>query len=201
MSALKKHIDDVVEAIVDGMDRAGAGAATRFGHMRTHADEAVMKFGDLDDELAGAASSAARPRPRPGFDAHGDVNPADFATEPDTAYFWSGRVGGPDGVGVEPDARAAASESGGTTLEQLLEARGIAMPEWDDTDESVKDTWTKVSEAYASQVRGDVHVVLGDSIRPGAVWFAEFEKLKANANVTQIIQVHPRTHGGTVIWP
>ncbi|MBS1905236.1 MAG: hypothetical protein JST33_01445 [Actinobacteria bacterium] len=137
------------------------------------------------------------PGARPGFHADGTVNPDDFRTPRDGAYYWSGmwpRKG--DEVAGE-----IASQGNATTLEQLLDERGIELPEWDDTNPATVATWTQVSEAYASGAAGTVHAVLGENIRPNAVWWAELERLKANPNVTQVIKVDPDTLVKTVIWP
>ncbi|WP_300679200.1 hypothetical protein [Nocardioides sp.] len=52
MSALKKHLDDVVEAIVSGFRHAGDGISTKVGHMRTHASDVVSQLKKLDIELS-----------------------------------------------------------------------------------------------------------------------------------------------------
>lgn len=51
--------------------------------------------------------------------------------------------------------------------------------------------------AHAATVRA----VLGDNIRPGAVWWAELDRPIANENVTQVIRIDPDTLGESVIWP
>lgn len=49
-------------------------------------------------------------------------------TEPDTAFFWSGRT---DGVGGADIAADVAKFKGGVTLESMIDANNIKMPEWD----------------------------------------------------------------------
>ncbi|MDJ1115535.1 hypothetical protein [Microbacterium dauci] len=134
---------------------------------------------------------------RPGFNADGSVNPADFVTPRDGAYYWSGmypRNG-------QEIAGEIAGGNGATTLEMLIESRGIEMPEWDADNPATVETWTRVSEAYAAGASGEVRAVLGDNLRPNAVWFTELERLQNNDAVTQIIRVHPDTLVETVIWP
>ncbi|WP_300675972.1 hypothetical protein [Nocardioides sp.] len=66
MSALKKNLDDMVEAVVDGFRHAGTGVSTKVGHMRAHADDAVSQLKKLDDDLAkkGAPSAPSGPKPK-----------------------------------------------------------------------------------------------------------------------------------------
>ena len=49
-------------------------------------------------------------------------------TEPDTAFFWSGRT---DGIGGAENAANIAKSRGGVTLESTIETQNIVMPEWD----------------------------------------------------------------------
>lgn len=49
-------------------------------------------------------------------------------TAADEAFFWSGRT---DGIGGATKALEIAKSKGGTTLEGLIESKGIKMPEWD----------------------------------------------------------------------
>ncbi|MHA3702915.1 WXG100-like domain-containing protein [Jatrophihabitans sp. YIM 134969] len=122
----------------------------------------------------------------------------DFSTDPDTAFFWSGRT---EGIGGADVAGQYASEGGGTTLEQLMEKRGIELPAWDADDPQVVAAWTKASEEYAAGVSGDVRAVIGQEIRPGAVWKDELEVLKHNPNVRTITTIDPKTGVATRIWP
>ncbi|WP_203136969.1 hypothetical protein [Microbacterium sp. JZ31] len=134
---------------------------------------------------------------RPGFNADGTVNPEDFRTRRDGAFYWSG-MWPRDGQAI---AGRIAADNHGTTLEMLIESRRIEMPEWNADDPAVVETWTRVSEAYANGASGVVRAVLGDGIRPNAVWWAELERLKANPDVTQVIRIHPDTLEETVVWP
>ena len=94
-----------------------------------------------------------------------------------------------------------ASSNNATTLEMLIDSRGIAMPEWDADNPAVVDTWTRASEAYAAGASGEVRAVLGDNLRPDAVWWTELDRLKANDDVTRVIRVDPDTLAESVIWP
>ena len=134
----------------------------------------------------------------PGFTAEGALDPAAFTTEKDTAFFWSGRTGS---VGGPEVAGRYAEEGGGTTLEQLMERRGIKLPEWDPDNPAVVDVWTRASESYAQQVSGEVRAVIGENVRPGAVWHTELEALEHNPAVTRITTIDPATGKATVIYP
>jgi hypothetical protein len=133
-----------------------------------------------------------------GFLADGSIDAAAFTTERDTAFFWSGRT---EGVGGEEVAGQYASKGGGTTLEQLMEKRGIKLPAWDADDPEVVRAWTEASKAYADGVSGEVRAVIGENVRPGAVWNEELTALENNPAVTRIIRIDPYTGRQTVIWP
>jgi hypothetical protein len=121
---------------------------------------------------------------------------ADFATEPNKAYFWSGLGRGGDKV-----AAKIASSHGGTTLEQLLETRGIDIPPWDASNPVSVQAWENASQAYAQGASGTVNAVIGDTLRPGNIWETmELPALKTNPNVTEIIQINPTTGSGTSIF-
>lgn len=135
----------------------------------------------------------------PGFRPDGSINPEHFRTPPDSAYFWSGRS---DGVGGAEVAGRYAEDAHGTTLEQVMERRGIEMPEWDADSPDVVRTWGDASAAYAQEANGNVHAVIGDDLRPGNVWETrELDALKDNPNVTSITRIDPRTGEREVIWP
>lgn len=144
-----------------------------------------------------AAATILKDVPK-GFLPDGSIDADAFKTEKDTAFFWSGRT---DGVGGEKIAGQYASDGGGTTLEQLMEERGIKLPEWDPDNPEVVHAWTEASKAYADGVSGQVRAVIGDSMRPGAVWNTEFEALKENPAVTEIIRIDPKTGAQTILWP
>ncbi len=54
--------------------------------------------------------------------------------------------------------------------------------------------WDEISRVYAESAVGTVRVVLGEEVRQGSVWNRiEYETLKANPNVKEIIAVDPHT--------
>lgn len=67
-------------------------------------------------------------------------------TEPDTAFFWSGRT---DGIGGAENAANIAKSRGGVTLESTIEKQKIVMPEWDFNNPSTMEAWDLTSGAYA----------------------------------------------------
>ncbi|MFV0134722.1 hypothetical protein ACLGIH_16055 [Streptomyces sp. HMX87] len=123
-----------------------------------------------------------------------EVVVGDFSTRRGTAYFWSGL-----GAGGEDLAERIATERGGVVLGMLLERRDIAMPAWDGS-QKVEVAWSAVSEEYARQASGVVHVILGPHVRPDAIWYTEFDHLKRNTKVTKVISVDPQTGGEATLW-
>ncbi len=135
----------------------------------------------------------------PGFTPDGTIDPAAFRTNPDSAFFWSGRT---DGIGGPDVAGDLAGAGHGTTLEQLMESRGIKMPEWDADNPAVVDAWSKASATYADEASGTVRAVIGDDLRPGNVWeSSELPALIDNPNVDKIIRIDPATGVEKQIWP
>lgn len=155
----------------------------------------------------------------PGHDTNGEPQTGDgfvgpyplpppelLTPPPDGAFFWSGRTS--DGVGIGPSSSGgngsadlfAASRSG-TTLEGLLERNGISPPKWSFDDPAAEAWWSKVSETYAANARGEVHAVIGPNLRPGGVWQAvELPRLMDNPNVTKIVIIDPETGAETTIF-
>ena len=118
-------------------------------------------------------------------------------TEPDTAFFWSGRT---DGIGGEMVAERIAKGRGGVTLESTLRDKNIIMPGWEDIPE-LKQTWNIVSAAYAEQVSGQVYAVVGNQLRQGNVWeTVELPRLKNNPHVTRITTIDPKTQAEKIIF-
>ena len=113
-----------------------------------------------------------------------------MSTEPNTAFFWSGRT---EGIGGELAAMRIAEARGGTTLEKLLKERGISMPDWNPNDPAVVKAWHDISAAYAAGVSGHVRAVIGKELRPGNVWItSELPALMTNPNVTKITTIDPK---------
>lgn len=124
--------------------------------------------------------------PAPGFRLDGSIDTAAFATDPDTAFFWSGRT---QNVGGESVALEHARAGGGTTLEELMRQRGIELPEWDPDNAEVVSLWSEASAAYADQANGVIRAVVGQDLRPGNVWeSAELPVLRESPNVTKIVR-------------
>lgn len=118
-------------------------------------------------------------------------------TTPDTAFFWSGRT---NGIGGELVAKDIASRNGGVTLEMMIEANHVNMPAWS-SDPLVQKAWGDISQAYASQVTGEVRAVIGDTVRTDSIWLTrELPNLMSNPNVTKIITIDPFTLVETVIF-
>jgi hypothetical protein len=123
-----------------------------------------------------------------------EVVVGDFSTRRSTAYFWSGL-----GAGGEDIAEKIATERKGVTLGMLLEQRNITMPTWDGS-QKVEVAWSAVSEEYARQAAGVVHVILGPYVRPNAIWYTEFENLKRNAKVTKVVSVDSQNGSETTLY-
>ena len=119
-------------------------------------------------------------------------------TEPDTAFFWSGRT---EGIGGADTAANIAKGKGGVTLESIIEAKKIVMPEWDFNNPSTMEAWDLASGAYAEQVSGEIRAVVGSELRTGNIWEnIELPRLKANPNVTKITIIDPKTQMETIIF-
>ena len=119
-------------------------------------------------------------------------------TEPDTAYFWSGRT---DGVGGAETAKNIAKSNGGVTLEYLIEKENIDIPEWDFNKPETMKAWQLASDAYAEQVSGNVTAVVGKNLRDGNIWEnVELPRLKNNDNVSKITIIDPKTNEKSIIF-
>ena len=119
-------------------------------------------------------------------------------TEPDTAFFWSGRT---EGIGGADTAANIAKGKGGVTLESIIEAKKIVMPEWDFNNPSTMEAWDLASGAYAEQVSGEIRAVVGSELRTGNIWEnIELPRLEANPNVTKITIIDPKTQMETIIF-
>lgn len=113
------------------------------------------------------------------------------ATNPNEAVFWSGKT---DGTGGVEAAKPIASRTGGQTLEQLIESRGISMPAYDPTVPSSVQAWQDLSREFARNASGDVTVVLGSQLRPLNIWQTiEFPELMRNPAVSRVISIDPKT--------
>lgn len=121
-----------------------------------------------------------------------------FKTDPDTAFFWSGRT---DGIGGMDVAKKIAKNKGGVTLESTIDDTNIVMPEWDFNAPSSVTAWEEASNVYAEQVSGEIRAVVGSELRPGNIWEnIELPRLKANPNVTKITTIDPKTGVEKIIF-
>lgn len=140
----------------------------------------------------------------PGVMAEGDFgylnqNPKSIvSTDKDEAFFWSGRTAGIGGANVAQDI---AKVYGGTTLESLIEARGVKMPAWDTNNTATVQAWKNIAAEYAQGASGTVRAVIGENMRPGNVWeVAELPALKNNPKVTKIVTIDPATGKENIIF-
>jgi hypothetical protein len=86
-------------------------------------------------------------------------------------------------------------------LESLVERNGISAPKWSFDDPAAEEWWSKVSETYAANARGEVCAVIGPDLRPGGVWqTVELPRLMNNPNVTKIVIIDPETGTETMIF-
>lgn len=161
------------------------------GHESSHSDDDTAEQPRSPDGFVG-------PYPLPA--------PELLTPPPDGAFFWSGRTS--DGIGIGPTSAGgngsadlyAASHSG-TTLEGLLERNGITPPKWSFDDPAAEEWWSKVSETYAANSRGEIRAVIGSDLRPGGVWQSvELPRLMNNPNVTKIVIIDPETGAETTIF-
>jgi hypothetical protein len=126
------------------------------------------------------------------------------ATDPNSAYYWSGRDA--DGIGVGPDgsgiAERIAEGTHGTTLEMTLAENGMdELPVWNRHDPESVRFWEDASTAYADNARGDVTAVVGSDLRPGNIWQnVEIPRLRENPDVNRIYQINPDTGEVTLIF-
>jgi len=112
-------------------------------------------------------------------------------TEPNSAFFWSGKT---ENIGGAVVAEQIAKSKSGTTLELLIKKKNVNIPEWNLNDPLSIRAWEEVSEVYAIQVSGEVKAVVGTHLRPGNIWEnIELPRLKNNENVTQITTIDPKT--------
>ena len=118
-------------------------------------------------------------------------------TEPNTAFFWSGRT---NGIGGQHIAADIAKSNGGTILEMLIEARKIIMPTWDQNNQASIKAWEDISSEYATCASGTLTGVIGKDLRPGNIWEnRELPALKNNPNIIIVI-IDPKTKISTVIF-
>jgi len=103
--------------------------------------------GGLAGAKGGAAFNAWRNTPKSLINLK-EIEPQ-LATDPDSAFFWSGRT---ESVGGPEIAEAIAKSRDGVTLESTLTDKNIEMPRWDPKDPLSIKVWEEVSASYARQV-------------------------------------------------
>lgn len=206
---IQKQIDAAVEARGDNELAMAAGA------MATALNEVFMptalwelipigkaaKIAKKGAQLAGIVQKGDRvrggtPRSRKASGQGGGyVSKQNLVeTKPDEAFFWSGRSKDAAGKtrGGPEDAARIARENGGTTLETLIEERGIKMPDWDPTNPASIKAWENLSADYAAGASGKVRAVIGKDLRPGNIWETrELPALMSNPKVTRIVTIDP----------
>lgn len=125
-------------------------------------------------------------------------------TDPNEAYYWSGRDS--NGVGVGPDgsriAERLAAEANATTLKMLLERKGmVPVPGWDVAEPETIRFWDEAAKAYAENACGTVTAIVGCDVRPDNIWQrVEVPRLTNNPKVTEIIQIDPDSRRSKVIF-
>ncbi|WP_430868278.1 hypothetical protein [Demequina aurantiaca] len=159
-----------------------------------------LHHGDVVD-MSNYHSTADTPKTH---DGPANFKAEDFETRQGEATFWSGRseVSSGEILGSGGIASEFASGSHRTTLENTLNERGITIPDYDaDVADTVK-AWDDASAHYAAGARGDVTVVLGNSVRPNSIWESiEFPRLQSNPLITSISAVDAITGTVKQLWP
>lgn len=109
---------------------------------------------------------------------------------PNTSWFWTGRRGAcaSEADGVISLSKSLASSHGGSTLEQRLANKKVAMPQFGSSP-AAKAAWRFASGTYATQASGTAFVVLGKCVRPGNTWeTTELPTLQKGGKVTCVFQ-------------
>jgi hypothetical protein len=117
-------------------------------------------------------------------------------TGPGQAVFWSGRTGK---VSSRVAAAEYAKKTGGKTLAMAMGDAGIPLPipPRPGPSREAKDErqWATPSKKFAQKAQGEIHVFLGDRIRPYSVYMNhEKGPLMNNPKVTKITEHY---HDGT----
>ena len=196
---LIRPIQQMFDLVIPKMTKGMAEGQVRYAR---HLEEIAEAFERTDKSHVSASVHPDQVK------AFGDSVTGDVTTGPGQAVFWTGRTRtGPDPKSDFVDAgeqnghflaQEFARSRGTTTIEGLIEDRGIDMPAWSEEVE-VQERWMEISKRYASGVSGDVYVVMGRSVRKGAVWHEEFTALKKNVDVTRVIKIDLTTGRESVI--
>ncbi|MFT3799078.1 hypothetical protein [Microbacterium sp.] len=207
MSALKSVFRELKQAGLTGFASLTHKLHQLFDAMDNQLDDIVKKlraqdhFDALDTPKTPDHPRISPPRPdgtyEPGTLPSLDELRILTKTDPDTAYYWSGRDLNGNGVGPEGSgiAEQMATARGGQTLEQTLAANGVdPLPVWNEADSESVRFWTDASAAFAENANGTVHAVVGSDLRPGNIWqTVEVPRLLDNQNVTSVIEINVDT--------
>lgn len=206
MSAMKSVFRELRQAVLDGMAHSKDKLHQLADNLTDHLDNLIRQVRGIDT-FDGSDLSTPSVRPynpirgedglyRPGSLPSKDDLRILTRSEPDSAFYWSGRDSNGDGVGPDDSglAEQIATANNGQTLEQTLRANGISpLPRWNRDDPEVLRFWEEASAAFAENASGEVRAVIGD-LRVGNIWETiEVPRLIENPNVTIINQIDPDT--------
>jgi hypothetical protein len=163
----------------------------------------LLRFADGTTARVGSEEARLLARARIDNNFYSEGAPISYGTSalvtnPDEAFFWTGRS---DGVGGASVAADIAKQHRGKTLEELLSTRQILMPDFDPADPVTVNAWIDVSVELAKYASGEVRAVVGTTRRPKNIWETyELPTLMKNPSVTKIISVDPKTRLETVLF-
>lgn len=215
-----------ISSKLTGLLRSCGKLGDLLNELRALMNQGVEKFSDVLGKGSSPQPHASAPRtPRPKWGDEngkvdirsvldtetpeppvGPVNPSDvvFDIPRDGHVFWSGRTdiateAGTGTYGSSGIAAGLARQHEATTLEMYLADNGIAMPKWGEP--GAEEAWGEISRRYADAASGEVHVVLGSSMRPGNIWETrELGALQSNPDVTRIVAIDPSTGATRTIF-
>jgi hypothetical protein len=201
-AATEPDIDTAAEHLARAVTLLGVTAVLTWLQRRAVRGSKASGAAGEEPAPAAASDSPIRRSAKSGPPAETRGSPSlkrglpDLSTEPGKAFFWSGL--GRSGANA---AAESAKQGGGTTLEMLLESRGIKMPVWDASNPTSVAAWKDASASFAQGASGDVRVVLGGNVSPTSIWqTTELPALRSNPNVTSIISVDASTGAETTIF-
>jgi hypothetical protein len=190
--------------VLGGHPPIGAGEHFPTGYGDEHSliptDHSILDGNDGGDPYPMDGSGHYLPGSLPSYEQLQSLT----STEPNSAYYWSGRNA--DGIGVGPDgsgiAELIAHGAGGTTLEMRLVENGVdPLPVWNRHDPVSVQFWEDASAAYAENARGEVTAIIGSNLRPENVWQTiEIPRLMENPGISRIVQIDPDTGQATTIF-
>lgn len=192
IKARLQQLAQTCQAIIASVEQAISDAALKVrDSIRSLLRRDKREIGRFDATPGAAPNRHVQSHTEPPPDKRPRPKGSRVETAPGTAFFWSGKT---RGVGGDTVAADIARSRGGTTLEMLVEIRGIKMPKWDSSDPASVRAWEEISAEYARGASGQVRAIVGDRLRPGNVWETrELPALRANPAVTQIVVIDPST--------